>query len=417
MKVAVTGATGYIGKALLAAIAKKGCKSLALSRRPTLWADEWCEYDLFSHELSLPDDVDCVIHLAMNFEINSSSEQEKEIRSATILAEATQKVGAKFIYISSQTASLNAPTMYGKTKWEIEQVVIAHGGIVVRPGLVYGGKAAGLYYQLQSLVRRFPILPCFFPAPKVQPIHVDDLCEAILRLNQLTTTRSLFSLAATSPVSFSEFLSLIATQRYHKIYLPFFIPRLIVDVSKKILPKNPTLIRLNSLFSLPVMNTADDLEELQLTLRELSSGLHPSGSNRRRLLLEESKVLFFYINGRRESCFSFRSYVKVIESLRNSEAIGFSMLTISSPWLLGLIDKNPRMKDLDWYSEFCWRLDAATYLCEASISGARRFLRLGRTNSAIHSFLICSRAVINEIFFRLLRPLAYCFKRLFIKAR
>lgn len=416
MRIAVTGATGYIGQALLVAIEKKGYKSLAMSRRPALGADEWCKYDLFSHELSLSDDVDCVVHLAMNLNIASDVEQEQELVSVKTILDAANKVSARFIYLSSQTAAENATTFYGKTKWLIEQVVITNNGIVVRPGLVYGGKAAGLYYQLQNLVRRFPVIPCFFPSPKVQPIHVDDLCEAILRISQLTKTRPVFSLAATSPLSFHTFLSLIASQRLRKLYLPVLIPRFIISFAKEILPKNPILIRLHSLFSLPVMKTVDDLAELRLDLRELSSGLHSSGSNRRRLLLEEAKVLFFYINGNCASYFPLRSYVKVIESLRNSETIGFSRLTISSPWFLGLIDNNPRMENLGWHSEFCWRLDAATYLCEASISGARRFLRLGRKNSAIYSFLICSRAVINEIAFRLLRPLAYRFKFLFIKA-
>ncbi len=417
MKIAITGANGYIGGALLSAAARSNFSFLALSRRRPASDCEWLFYDLEQKVVSLPKDVTCVVHLAMNLSIASDAEQDQELISAKTILDATNKISAKFIYLSSQTASKNAATFYGKTKWLIEQVVIANSGVVVRPGLVYGGKAAGLYYQLQNLVSRFPIIPCFFPSPKVQPIHVDDLCEAILRISQLTKVRAVFSLAAISPLSFCEFLSLIASQRLRKSYLPLLIPRLIIDFSKKILPKNPILIRLHSLFSLPVMETADDLAELKLDLRELSSGLHPSGSNRRRLLLEEAKALFFYINGNGTSYFSLRSYVKVIETLRNSEAIGFSMLTISSPWLLGLIDNNPRMKNFGWYSEFCWRLDAATYLCEASISGARRFLRLGRNNSAIYSFLICSRAVINEIVFRLLRPLAYRFKSLFVKAR
>jgi len=35
----------------------------------------------------------------------------------------------------------------------------------------------GLFGTLVKVVRRLPLLPTFLPAPKIQPIHVDDLAE------------------------------------------------------------------------------------------------------------------------------------------------------------------------------------------------------------------------------------------------
>ena len=53
--------------------------------------------------------------------------------------------------------------------------------------------------------------------------------------------------------------------------------------------------RLHSLFSLPFMETADDIKMAGISLRSLRSGMHPSGNNRRRKLLLEGRSLIAYI--------------------------------------------------------------------------------------------------------------------------
>jgi nucleoside-diphosphate-sugar epimerase len=401
MKVAVTGATGYIGEALLAAIAKKGYKSLALSRRPTLWADEWCEYDLFSSILSLPNDVSCVVHLAMNFEINSYSEQEKEIKAAIILAEAAKKVGAKFIYISSQTASLSAPTMYGKTKWEIENVVKAFNGVTIRPGLVYGGAPSGLFGQLTDLMRKSPFVPFFIPAPKVQPIHINDLCDAILQACKPNVQANTFCIASNNSIGFHQFLKLLSTYKLRRYSINIPIPKFFIDVAYKLLPNNIVLTKLHSLFNLPYMKTENDLSVLGLQLRDLRSGLHHSGSYRRRLLLAEGYALFTYLYREKSTLFKLRRYVKFIELNSTNEPLYFKRVICVYPNLIALIENNSNLKRKEWYQKFIYRLDVATALAEASPQGAKQFLRLDKKNSFLIAVLILSEVIFIELFFRL----------------
>lgn len=401
MRLAVTGATGYIGQALLVAIAKKGYQSLAMSRRPALGADEWCKYDLYSHELSLPDDVDCVVHLAMNFEINSSSEQEKEIRAATILAEAAQKVGAKFIYISSQTASFSAPTMYGKTKWEIEKIVKTFNGVTIRPGLVYGGVPSGLFAQLTDLMRKSPFVPCFIPAPKVQPVHISDLCDAILLACKPSVQNNIICIASNNSIGFHEFLKLLSAYKLRRYPLNIPIPRFFVDLAYKLLPNNGVLTKLHSLFNLPYMKTENDLSMLGLELRDLRSGLHHSGSYQRRLLLAEGYSFFTYLYRERSSLFKLRRYVKFIELNASKEPLYFRRVICAYPNLIALIENSSSVKNKEWSQEFMRRLDIATALAEASPQGAKTFLRLQRKNSFLIAIFVLSRAIFLELFFRL----------------
>jgi len=57
---------------------------------------------------------------------------------------------------------VDAPTSYGKTKWEIEQLVLAARGYVVRPGQVYGGESNGLFGELIKFAKKSPIFQPFY---------------------------------------------------------------------------------------------------------------------------------------------------------------------------------------------------------------------------------------------------------------
>ena len=125
--------------------------------------------------------VDVIIHLAANTSEGENT-QSQEVDAATYLLDHAKAVSAQFVFISSQTASDRAPTVYGRTKWDIEQLILSAGGSVIRPGQVYGGELLGLYGAIVDLVKQLPMLPCFLPGPTVQPVHVDDLVEAIISL-------------------------------------------------------------------------------------------------------------------------------------------------------------------------------------------------------------------------------------------
>jgi nucleoside-diphosphate-sugar epimerase len=193
MNVLVTGATGFIGSALLRSLESTGMNLFACARRvPLTGLDSrhvhWLKCDLASL-IDLPADVeglDTVVHLAARVHMSAEKDHEplQEYRRVNVqgslrLARAAAGHGAKrFIFISSigvnGTRSLRpftpedppgAVEPYAVSKLEAEnelKKVSAETGldlVVIRPALVYGPHAPGNFGRLVRLVRSGMPLP------------------------------------------------------------------------------------------------------------------------------------------------------------------------------------------------------------------------------------------------------------------
>jgi nucleoside-diphosphate-sugar epimerase len=409
MRIVATGANGYIGTRLVKIGTRCGHEMLAATRRPPgELGIPWIEFDLsVPNGLRLTKDVDALVHLAADTLPKAWIDEAREVAAAREMIRAAQAARVKFIFVSSQAARPDAPTAYGRTKWRIEQVVLAAGGWVVRPGQVYGGELRGLYGTLVRLVQKMPLLPTFLPAAKVQPIHVDDLAEGLLRIAERVDLKpGVYCLASPVPISFSGFLAEIAKARLRcrRVFVP--VPVMFINLFVALLGEawrtRFGLDRLRSLFDLSVMATASDLSQLGLTLRPLSAGLHPSGDDRRRRLLREGKALLAYVLKEQPSNSLLRRYVRVIECLRGGREFGLSGAFLSYPILLSLLNKES-WPDATLGKEFVWRMDAATMLAEATPTGAGRFLGSGQRQGPLTSILLISNAVAGEAFWRLVR--------------
>lgn len=407
MKIAVTGATGYIGEKLAKCAVFSGHKVVALTRRrPKFVVCDWIPYDLSSKQAPvIAIGTDVVLHLATTPSAHEQQNGDQEISAAILLIKAAQDIGAKFIFVSSQTARPDAPTTYGRTKWNIERHVLAAGGWVVRPGQVYGGTTRGLFGELVKTVQRLPVLPAFRPPPRVQPIHVDDLVQGLLRLAERDgIAPGVLCLASPKSVTFTKFLRVIACNRLRlwRIVLP--VPTVLISVGIRLVGTQTGFARLNSLFELQDMDTVLDLQRLGLQLRPLTSGMHPSGSDNRRRLLVEGRALLFYVLSESPSSTVLRRYVRAIEKLRDRRVLHLPNLFASWPNLLALINSDNRT-DSSWEMEFVWRLDAATVLAEASPQGAKQFLGTGKRCGLAKSIFGIAHAVAAELVWRTLSVL------------
>jgi NADH dehydrogenase len=362
----------------------------------------WTAYDLFSAQFPVvPPGTDVLVHLAIGTNQEVGDDGALEISAASQLIDAAARVGAKMVFVSSQTAQADAPTAYGRIKWEIERIVLAAGGAVVRPGQVYGGEQRGLFGILVEMVQQMPILPAFIPKAVVQPIHVDDLVQCLLRVSAtaLSGDRVLL-VGAAQPISFTYFLRAIAQSRLRlrRWFVP--VPIMIALWGLSLLGKGAQAGRLRSLFALPVMDTAGDLARLQIQLRPLHAGMHRSGDDRRRRLLQEATALMSYVLRRRPPAGAARRYARAIEQLRSGLPLGLPPPCFSFPALLAVLDRRAA-DQMRWKIEFDWRLDAATVIGEATRSGARRFLGIGKRHGQVASLFGIGRAVFLEAVWRL----------------
>jgi len=423
MKLLITGATGYVGQRLVNLAITHNFAIICASRTPPqtsfhlldalalakqknclITKVSWMPFDLLSdRDVVLPDDVTHVIHLAA-ITNNEESNPALEIRAAQRLIQASQKIDARFIFISSQVARSNAPTDYGRVKAAIESLTSAADGWVLRPGLVYGGCELGLFGTLTTAIRRVPAYPRFFPAPRIQPVHVDDLCMAIVACaNRPARTGRILCIGATTTISFNRFLQLIGMHWVRKIRIGIPIPSISIYFLSRVLGVRLSdrlgIQRLLSLFVLPTMETEDNLAELGITLRPLSAGLSRIKLVNRRALTAEGYALLRYILRSRPDLALVKRYVRAIEQLNGAEPIGLPNLCIQWPSTIALLERAANNERL-LRQKFDWRLNAGVAIVEASKRGATLMIGpSGGENIAICIFRI-SLAVMNEISWR-----------------
>lgn len=407
-KIVVTGATGYIGNRLTDLAISQGFEVVALTRRPVSRCGVvWREFDLASPGADgWPTDVLAVIHLAAQTSSSTALTEDDEIHAAECLIRATNRHSARFIFVSSQTARLDAPTKYGRTKAIIEAMVLAGGGIVVRPGQVYGGISCGLFGTLVRAVERLPVLPGFVPSPLVQPIHVDDLAKGLMVLASSETIPSkVFRLGSSEPVTFTQFLETIARCRLRRRRIFFPIPRRFVLFMTYCLGTSLThrlgFGQLLSLFELPPMETGEDMRLLGLSLRTLADGMARSGYGLRRRQLQEGKAMLWYVLRERPAGSLLRRYFRMLAALEKPSALEMPACMARFPGLIALADE-PHFRLSKPGSEFGWRLDAATLIAEASPQGAVRFLGDRQHTGFIQSVIRLGYAVTSELICRLL---------------
>lgn len=414
MRVLVTGATGYIGRHLTRRLARNGHEVVAATRsRVISEVMGWMPFDLReATAIDLPPRVAVVIHLASSA---PSGNNDFELLSNRRLLEAAKRRGAKYIFMSSQTARQDAPTQYGRNKWRMEQDVLAEGGIVVRPGQVYGGDERGLFGEIVRLVRRLPFLPAFLPAPNVQPIHVDDLAEGLVVLSEREGVGGVvWRLASSQPVSFTRFLREIGRYRLGKrrCFLP--VPTVVIRAIGHLVPKGSriggSIERLISLFDLPVMETADDLGRLGFKLRSLRSGLSQSAHGDRRGLIVEGRALLRYVLGERPRSAVIRRYVRAVEEVRDGLPMPLPTLVVAMPTSFALLESNPACT-AEIGGELIWRVNAATLLAEATPEGATRFLGGQGRSGWVSAAANVVQALAAELFWRSLRIILRPFLR------
>lgn len=411
-KILVTGATGYIGRKFIKAALIHQYTVLALSRRYERSLNtSWIHFDLHDPILPLlPSDITTIVHLAVDSSLSNAQINQHEVQCAKQLLTFSQKIKAKFIFISSQSARENALTSYARTKWHIEQLVHAAGGWVVKAGFVYGGAPRGLFGVLVRYARALPILPAFYPAPKIQLLHVDDLAEGLVRLIKLENTEPhIVHLAETNPISFHRFLSCIASERLRRVRIFLPIPFCFVSITLIFLRKctvKPTIIeRLYGLSQLPLMSTEADLKRLNLSLRHYTSGMHISGNAQKRHLLQEGYAMMHYLLKKEPNKYSLRQYVRVVESMTDNLSLKLPKLVLKYPILLALLDTSTEQKKQP-RSIFSQRLHIATLLTEASIQGSDRYLHCRMPSSRFYVIMLLFFSGFNELCWRML---SFCF--------
>ena len=272
--VAVTGASGYIGGRIAAALIASGNSVRRLVRTPS--GPDDVAFRLGDPvDLNILRDVDSVIHAAHDFRAFGAEEQRRvNVDGSRLLFDAARAAGVRrIVAVSSISAFPGCCSDYGRAKLQLEDLAAKAGGVSVRPGLVYGDGPGGMFGTLSRLCR-LPVLP--LPDGGGQPLllaHADDVCAALTGALDWdpAVAGGPVTLAHPEPVSFADILRAIAACAGRR---PLFVPIPAALMLGGLGAAEAVGLRLparrDSLFSLLNPNLAPDFEaarRLGLTFR------------------------------------------------------------------------------------------------------------------------------------------------------
>lgn len=192
LRVAVTGAHGFIGRHVVEALVAKGYIVRAIARKrnhsPYLVNErfELVYGDIRNREFLFEamKDVNIVVHLA------AAKSDEKESYETNVLGtrnlkEACEANDVSFIvHMSTMSTKIERKGAYAYTKSAADEE-IKKGSIpvtIIRPSVVYGPEFTGVFGSMLKF-SRLPFVPMFGNGDVIfRPIHVDDLAQMIVRL-------------------------------------------------------------------------------------------------------------------------------------------------------------------------------------------------------------------------------------------
>lgn len=191
MKVLVTGGTGVVGQAAVAALVRRGHQVRLLSRHAERDAQEW-PHGVEAHEGSVTDPpslggsadgCDVVLHLVavVKEEPPEATFARVNVDGTRAMAEEAERAGVpRFIYVSSLGADRGASD-YHKSKLAGEEAARRFGRawLVLRPGNVYG-PGDEVISLLLKMMRTLPVVPVIDGGEhEFQPLWSGDLGEAL----------------------------------------------------------------------------------------------------------------------------------------------------------------------------------------------------------------------------------------------
>jgi NADH dehydrogenase len=194
--VVVFGGSGFVGRHVVRALARRGYRIRVACRRPDL-AGHLQPLGNVGQIQSVQANVrvrwsvdravqgaDHVVNLvAILHEGGRQKFTSVHEFGARAIAEAARAVGAGFTHISALGADLNAQSDYARTKALGEKAVFEtiEDAVIFRPSIIFGPEDS-FFNRFAGMARLSPVLPLIGGGQtKFQPVYVGDVAEAVAR--------------------------------------------------------------------------------------------------------------------------------------------------------------------------------------------------------------------------------------------
>src|SRR6266568_7111212 len=272
----ITGASGYVGRHLVARLISQGKQPRCLVRnirRATriLPADkvEWVQGDT-TQPASLETavrDIETIVHAAFltadRKETPGNRYEETNVQGTANLIAAAKGVGVKrIIEISGLGTKPDKPGSYMQGRYLAQQMLKESGlgWTIIQPSVLFG-KDAPFIKGLADLIRSAPVVPLIGGGKTMfQPIYVEDVVTVIIKVleDPDRTNGKTYTIGGPEYYSFSQVIDvLLDTMHASRIKAP--APTVLVGVGaavmEAVLPKPPLTKAAMTLFSFD--NTTD----------------------------------------------------------------------------------------------------------------------------------------------------------------
>ena len=190
----VFGASGFLGRYAVGALAREEWRILGASRRPDLAGHlqpigDVGQIHAVQANVRYPDSVRRVVEAAeivinlVGIRMNARAQTFESIHvgGAAAVARAAREAGAKRLVHVSALGAQHARGDYARTKAAGEAAVLSHfpGAVILRPALVFGPEDQ-LFNRFAAMARLFPVLPLIGGGRTLlQPVYVGDVATAI----------------------------------------------------------------------------------------------------------------------------------------------------------------------------------------------------------------------------------------------
>lgn len=226
MRVLVTGATGFVGRALLPALLAEGHAVRATSRRPgrapQLSNVEWVQCDVSRREdvERALEGIDAVFFLVHSMGTGARDYARADQRIAEGVRDAAARAGVRRIVYLGGVAPASAPSEHLRSRLAVGEVLRAGSVPVIelRASMIIGNGSAS-WQIVRDLAMRLPamLLPAW-TASRTCPIALEDVVVALVRALRVPLAESAwYDIPGPETLSGREILSTIAALRGRRL--------------------------------------------------------------------------------------------------------------------------------------------------------------------------------------------------------